>query len=136
MAAGDPSNQKGMILGVGTTDSYQTGRCQGVGIIFSENTPGYSSLPTVTTGTATPLGSIPYHVPQVCVTPTGTCVGPFDGTFTPAVPTPIVGGSPQVTPGTNDLCVVSFKYNYSYNEYEYDDPSECTTVPIIPPPSL
>jgi hypothetical protein len=41
--------------------------------------------------------NVPYHVPQICLTTTNTCVGGSDGTL--AIPTPGISGSEQLCVG-------------------------------------
>jgi hypothetical protein len=65
--------------------------------------------PTVVPPTITPptVGEtpVPYHVPQICLTTTGTCVGPEDG----SLPEPTVGpptvSLPSVSKPGADVCV-------------------------------
>jgi hypothetical protein len=129
----DPDKLGDLVLGVGTDDQY--GRCQGIGLIVAAATAGDTSVPTVTLGMGTPLGTVPYHIPQVCLTTSGTCVGPFDGTVTPEVPEPTISGSPGLTPGSEEYCVATFQYDYSHARYEYNTPLQCATVPFVFPPA-
>lgn len=65
------------------------GVCTGVAVALN------NTIPSVGTTTVT----VPYHVPEICVTTTGTCVGPFDRSIPVQVPTGVVG--------TETVCVAT-----------------------------
>jgi len=112
-------------FGVGLQDSDG---CEGlVGVVWEMGgRPASVTPPTV--GSGTPLGSVPYHVPQICLTTIGTCIGPYDGSITPVVPlvTP-----PTIDPGSEEDCVGPFSPPSAspYHEYTYDD-SFCEVLPV------
>lgn len=112
----------GFFFGIGLQDSRG---CQGLFGVVEEDggAPSNNTLPTV--GLGTPLGTIPVDIPQICLTTTGTCVGPYDGSITPVLP---VVTPPTIDTGSRELCFGSFSASQP-GDYTYDD-SLCEVVPV------
>jgi hypothetical protein len=111
-------------FGIGLRDSRG---CEGLIGVTGEFGGRPLTVTPPTVGTGTPLGTIPYHVPQICLMTTGSCVGPFDGSITPIVP---VVSPPTIDQGSAEECIGPFEPSSTYpGEYTYDD-SLCEVLPV------
>lgn len=113
--------------GVWNKPPYSPGSsCDGVAIVVLGQVPTVA-VPTVGTQPTTVIYQ-PYHIPQVCLTATNTCEGPFDGVIQESVPVPVVSG-PSIIQGTVQICLENYHFSVDNLDSDPYSPITCESIP-------